>query len=117
MDKENVVYIYNGIILSHKKNETFPLVTTWMDVEVIILNEGSMRKTNIVWFHLNVEPKKQMNKHNQNRLIDRTGGCQRGRGSRKERNRWQRLRGIKFQLQNTWVTGMKSNMGIQSIIM
>ena len=33
MDKEDVVYIYNGLLLSHKKNETLPFVTTWMDLE------------------------------------------------------------------------------------
>ena len=44
MDKENVVYIYNiynEILLSHKKNEILPFVTTWMDLEGIILHEIS----------------------------------------------------------------------------
>ena len=35
----------------------------WMDLEIIILNEVSHRKTNIIWYHLYVESKKmiQMN--------------------------------------------------------
>ena len=39
MDKE--VHIYNGILLSHKKNEILPLVKTWMDLEGIMVNKIS----------------------------------------------------------------------------
>ena len=39
MDKEDVVHVYNGILLSHKKNEIMPFPTTWMDLETIILSE------------------------------------------------------------------------------
>jgi len=55
MDKEDVVYmcvhiylsiyIYicmyaqNGILLSHKKKKMLLFATTWMDLDVIILNE------------------------------------------------------------------------------
>ena len=36
MDKD-VVYMYNGLPHSHKKNEIMP----WMDLEIIILSEVS----------------------------------------------------------------------------
>ena len=46
MDKENVVHIYNGILLSHNKNEMMPFVATWMQLEVIILSEISQEEKN-----------------------------------------------------------------------
>ena len=41
MDKEDVVLIYNGILLSHKNNEIMSFGATWMDLETIILSEVS----------------------------------------------------------------------------
>ena len=44
-----------------KKNEILPFATRGMDLEGIMLNAISQRKTKIVWSHLYVEFKKQKN--------------------------------------------------------
>ena len=41
MDKEDVAHIYNGILLSLKRNEIESFVETWMDLEVVLLSEVS----------------------------------------------------------------------------
>ena len=41
-----------------KKNEIMPFAATWMDLEIIILSEGSQTETNIC-HHLYVESKKE----------------------------------------------------------
>ena len=38
--------IYNGILFSHKKNEILPFVTTWIDLEDIMLSQTSHTKKN-----------------------------------------------------------------------
>jgi hypothetical protein len=41
MHKENVVYIHNGILFCHKKNEILPLAAKKMELEGIMLSEIS----------------------------------------------------------------------------
>ena len=41
MDKEDVVHIYNGILLSHQKGRMPPFASSWMELEGIMLSEIS----------------------------------------------------------------------------
>ena len=44
MDKEDVVRIYNGILLSHKKDEITPFAAAQVDLEIVVLSEVSQSK-------------------------------------------------------------------------
>ena len=44
MDKEGVVHIYNGILLSCKKDEIMLFAATWMQLEILILSEVSQKE-------------------------------------------------------------------------
>ena len=46
MGKEDMVHIYNGILLSHKENERMSFAAAWMDLEIVILSEFSQKKQN-----------------------------------------------------------------------
>ena len=48
MDKEDEVYIQDGILLSHKKNQTVAFAATWIDLEIIILSETSQTERQIL---------------------------------------------------------------------
>ena len=39
-----MAHIYNGILLSHKKNEIELLVVRWMDLETVIQSEVSQKE-------------------------------------------------------------------------
>ena len=39
MDKKDVAHIYNGILLSHKKNEIELFVVRWMELDSVIQSE------------------------------------------------------------------------------
>ena len=42
--KEDVVHIYSGILLSHKKNKIMPCTATRMPQDIIILNGVSQKE-------------------------------------------------------------------------
>ena len=46
MDKEDVTRIYNGILLSTKRNEIELFVVRWMDLESVIQSEVSQKEEN-----------------------------------------------------------------------
>ena len=61
MDKQDVLHIYNGVLLipalngiplSRKKKEIMPFAATWMDLEIIILSEVKTEKDK---YMINVE--------------------------------------------------------------
>ena len=39
MDKDDVVYVYNGNLLIHKRNKILPFAETWIDLETVIQSE------------------------------------------------------------------------------
>ena len=46
MGKEDMVHIYNGILLSQKRNEIGSFVETWTDLETVIQSEVSQKEKN-----------------------------------------------------------------------
>ena len=43
VDKEDVVHVQNGILLSIKRKEIMAFPGTWMDLEIIMLSKVSQR--------------------------------------------------------------------------
>ena len=44
MEKEDVVFMYNGILLSHKKNEIMAFAAIWMDLGIIMLKSSKSER-------------------------------------------------------------------------
>ena len=71
---ENVIYVME-YYSAMKKKEIFSIVTRWMNLEGIMLNEISQTKINTVCSHLHMESKKSKLIEAENRLV-----VARGRG-------------------------------------
>ena len=56
-DKEDVVHICNGILLSHKKDWNNVICSNLDATRDHHTKSGRKRKTNTIWYHLNVESK------------------------------------------------------------
>ena len=60
MDKWDVIHIYNGILLSHKRNETIPFAATCMDLEITIPDEVSHTKMNVLSLTYDIQKRKMI---------------------------------------------------------
>ena len=88
MGKEDTMYIYDGILFSHKKNEILPFAMMWMELECIMLSKISQsEKDKYICFHSYVEFKKQNNQGKREtsqetalNYREQTNGYQRGGG-------------------------------------
>ena len=74
MDKD-VVYIYNGILFSHRKKEILLFGTTWMELEGIMLNE--IRERQILNDLTQMWNLKQTNKNQAHKYKEQICGYQR----------------------------------------
>ena len=77
----NVIYMhtYTQWNISHKKDEIIPFVTTWMDLEGIIISKISQRKTKLYDFTCVWNVKNQTKKAETGPEIQKTAGsCQMG---------------------------------------
>ena len=45
IDKEDVIHKYSGI-LCHEKNKIIPSAATWMELEIVVLNEVNQTQRN-----------------------------------------------------------------------
>ena len=47
MDKEDVIHIYDGILLSCYRNETLSFVEMWMDLDSVIWSKVSQKEKQV----------------------------------------------------------------------
>lgn len=56
MEKEDAIYIYNGILLSQEQSK-MPFATHGWTYRLFIIMEFRKRNKNTIWYHLRVESK------------------------------------------------------------
>ena len=49
---EDMVRVYNGMLLSHEKNKIIPFTATWMQLEIIILMLGEVSQKEKGKYHM-----------------------------------------------------------------
>ena len=84
MDKEEVAHIYNGILLSHKRNEIRSFVEMCMDLEIIILSKVSQEENDkyhitYIW-NLKCDINEHIYETERDSHREQTCGCQGGWG-------------------------------------
>ena len=79
--QEQVTYTHNGILLVYKKNENLLFVTTWMELEEIML-----RKIRHEYEYLMISLKCGIYKNKTHKYRDQIVGCQGGWVLRGEQN-------------------------------
>ena len=85
-DYQDVVHMYNGILLGHKKDKIVSFVATWMQLESLILSEVSQKEkekgpydiTSIG--NLKYGTNEPLCRKETNSQGEQTGGCQGERG-------------------------------------
>ena len=92
MDKEDVVHVYNAILLSHKKEQNFAMCSNMDELGGHHAKWAKTEKTNTVWYHLHVESKKydklmNITKKQTHRYREQTSGYQWGGGGMAKRGR------------------------------
>ena len=55
MDQEDVVHIYNGIPLRHKKEQNYAICSNMDELDILTLSEIRKRETDTILYHLYVE--------------------------------------------------------------
>ena len=99
MDFLKMWHIYNRVLFNHKKKEILQFVTTWMDLEGIVLSEVRQRQKPILYdliYMWNLKKKKNQKQKNETKAIDTENRLMvaRGRGG----NGWRWSKATDFQL-------------------
>ena len=86
------MYVYNGILFSHKKKEILPFATTWMKPKDIRLSEISQTEKDqycVVSLTCRISKKKMSNSQIQSKLVLLGAGVvERGEASRETERGW-----------------------------